>query len=80
MAMDFAKKGVRVNLVSPGMTETDLISDVPQKSRLLIEAKCPRHRLAKPADVANAIYYLASEDADYLTGETIRVNGGMVML
>lgn len=80
MAIDFAKKGVRVNLVSPGMTETNLISEVPQKARLLIEAKCPRHRLARPADVANAIYFLASEDADYLTGETIRVNGGMVML
>lgn len=80
MAIDFAKKGVRVNLVSPGMTETDLIAEVPQKARLLIEAKCPRHRLAQPIDVANAIYFLASEDADYLTGETIRVNGGMVML
>jgi 3-oxoacyl-[acyl-carrier protein] reductase len=80
MAIDFSKKGVRVNLVSPGMTETDLISEVPQKARLLIEAKCPRHRLARPLDVANAIYFLASEEADYLTGETIRVNGGMLML
>ncbi len=80
MAIDFAKKGVRVNLVSPGMTETDLISEVSQKARLLIEAKCPRHRLAQPVDVANAIYFLASKEADYLTGETIRVNGGMVML
>lgn len=80
MAIDFSKKGVRVNLVSPGMTETDLISEVPQKARLLIEAKCPRHRLARPEDVANAIYFLASPEADYLTGETIRVNGGMVMI
>jgi 3-oxoacyl-[acyl-carrier protein] reductase len=80
MAIDFAKMGVRVNLVSPGMTETDLISDVPQKARLLIEAKSPRHRLAQPVDIANAIYFLASVEADYLTGETIRVNGGMVMI
>lgn len=80
MAIDFAKWGVRVNIVSPGMTETDLIADVPQKARLLIEAKCPRHRLAQPIDVANAIYFLASKEADYLTGETIRVNGGMVMI
>ena len=80
MAIDFAKMGVRVNLVSPGMTETDLILDIPQKARLLIEAKSLRHRLAKPLDIANAIYFLASEEADYLTGETIRVNGGMVML
>ncbi|MBT5470176.1 MAG: SDR family oxidoreductase [Nitrospina sp.] len=80
MAIDFAKMGVRVNLVSPGMTETDLISDVPQKARLLIEVKSPRHRLAQPVDIANAIYFLASEEADYLTGETIRVNGGMVMI
>ncbi len=80
MAIDFAKKGVRVNLISPGMTETDLLANVPIKTRLLVEAKCPRQRLAQPIDVANAIYFLASEDSEYLTGETIRVNGGQVMI
>jgi 3-oxoacyl-[acyl-carrier protein] reductase len=80
MAIEFAKRGIRVNLVSPGMTETDLIAEVSQKARLLTEARSLRGRLAQPVDVANAIYFLASSEADYLTGETIRVNGGLMML
>lgn len=80
LAIDLAKKGIRVNLVSPGMTETDLIVNVPAKAKLLVQARSPRGRLAQPVDVANVIYFLASEEADYLTGETIRVNGGQVMI
>lgn len=80
LAIDLARKGIRVNLVSPGMTDTDLISNVPEKARLLIQARSLRGRLARPIDVANAIYFVASDDADYLTGETIRVNGGQVMI
>lgn len=80
LAMDLAPKGIRANLVSPGMIDTDLIANIPKKARLLVEAKCPRRRLATAKDVAAAIAYLCSEDADYITGETIRVNGGQVML
>lgn len=80
LAMDLAPMGIRVNLVSPGMIDTDLIANIPKKARLLVEAKCPRRRLATPKDVAAAVAYLSSDDADYVTGETIRVNGGQVML
>jgi 3-oxoacyl-[acyl-carrier protein] reductase len=62
------------------MTETELIADVPQKTRLMVEAKAPRGRLAKPRDIANAIFYLADSQSDYVTGETLRINGGMVMV
>lgn len=80
LAVELAPKGIRVNMVSPGMTNTELISDVPEKVRLLTEAKTPLKKLARPEDVANAISFLASEKADFLTGETIRINGGQVMI
>ncbi|OGL46120.1 MAG: hypothetical protein A2W05_09700 [Candidatus Schekmanbacteria bacterium RBG_16_38_10] len=80
LAVELAPKGIRVNMVSPGMTNTELISDVPEKVRLITEAKTPLKKLAKPEDVANAICFLASDKSDYLTGETIRVNGGQVMI
>ncbi len=80
LAMELANKNIRVNLVSPGMTETDLISVIPHKAKLLIAAKTPLKRLALPEDVANAVYFLMSQDSDYLTGETIRVNGGQNLI
>ncbi len=80
LATELAKNGVRFNMVSPGMTETDLIANIPQKSRMINAAKTPLRRIANVTDVANAIWYLASPDSDYLTGETIRVNGGQVMI
>jgi 3-oxoacyl-[acyl-carrier protein] reductase len=80
LALEMAPKGVTVNIVSPGMTDTEQIADVPERVRLLTAAKTPLRRLATPDDVAGAVAYLASERADFLTGETIRVNGGQVML
>lgn len=80
LAVELAPKGITVNMVSPGMTDTELIADMPEKARLLVAARTPLRRLAKPEDIAGAVSYLASARADYLTGETIRVNGGQVML
>lgn len=80
LAMELAPKGIQVNMVSPGMTDTEQIADVPERIRLLTAAKAPLRRLAKPEDVAGAVAFLASERADYLAGETIRVNGGQVMI
>ncbi|RXJ54417.1 SDR family oxidoreductase [Candidatus Marinarcus aquaticus] len=80
LAIELASKGIRVNLVSPGMTDTELISDIPEKVKLLTSAKTPLKRLAKPQDIANTISYLVSEKSDFLTGETVRVNGGQVMI
>jgi len=80
LAIELAPKGIRVNLVSPGMTDTELISDIPEKIKLLTSAKTPLKRLAQPKDIANAISYLVSEESDFLTGETIRINGGQVMI
>lgn len=80
LAVELGPFNIQVNLVSPGMTETELISDVPEKARLVAASKAPLRRLAKPADVANAVAFLASENSNYITGETIRVNGGQTML
>jgi 3-oxoacyl-[acyl-carrier protein] reductase len=80
LAVELAQYGINVNLVSPGMTQTDLISNIPEKNRLLISAKIPLKRLAEPEDIANVVSFLVSEKSNYITGETIRVNGGQIML
>ncbi|MBT4791948.1 MAG: SDR family oxidoreductase [Halobacteriovoraceae bacterium] len=80
MAAELGPLGITVNCVSPGMTDTALIGDIPEKSRLLIARATPLRRLAMPTDIAGAVSYLASECADYITGETIRINGGQVMM
>lgn len=80
LAVELAIKGICVNMVSPGMTDTELIADIPEKVRLVTAAKTPLKRLARPEDIAGAISFLVSDRADYLTGETIRVNGGQVMI
>lgn len=79
LAIDLAKNGIRLNMVSPGITETDLNADLPEKARLLAAAKTPLKRLATPEDVAAGICYLLSKDSDYLTGETVRITGGLIM-
>jgi 3-oxoacyl-[acyl-carrier protein] reductase len=80
LAIEVATKGISINFVSPSMTETDLIADIPEKVRLVTAAKTPLRRLAKAEDIANAIVFLASDKSDFMTGETIRVNGGQVMV
>jgi len=80
LAYDLAAKGIRVNAVSPGMTDTEQIADVPERVRLVAAAHTPLRRLASAADVAKAIVFLASEKSDFLCGEIIRVNGGKVIL
>lgn len=79
MAAELGPHGITVNCVSPGMCETSLIGDVPEKAQLMIARQTPLRRLAKPADVAAAVAHLVSEDAGFVTGDTIAVNGGMVM-
>lgn len=80
LASELAPYGVCLNLVSPGMTDTEFISNIPEKLRLIAAASTPLRRIAKPTDVAGAISYLASSKADFLVGETVRVNGGKVIL
>ena len=80
LAVELAPQGIRINLVSPGMVDTSLISNVPEKVKLLTGAMTPLRRIAFPKDVASAVCFLVTEDGDFLAGETIRVNGGKFML
>jgi 3-oxoacyl-[acyl-carrier protein] reductase len=79
MAAELGPQGITVNCVSPGMCETTLIGDIPEKTQLMIARQTPLRRLAKPSDVAAAVAYLVSDDAGFITGDTIAVNGGMAM-
>ena len=80
LAFELAPKGIRVNSVSPGMTDTDLIADIPDRVKMVIAAKTPLRRLATTEDIARSVVFLASENSDFLCGETIRVNGGQIMI
>lgn len=79
LAAEAGPSGVTVNCVAPGMTETALIGDIPEKAQLIAARQTPMRRLAAPADIASAVAHLASEDAGFITGHTLSVNGGMVM-
>jgi len=80
LAVELGPAGITVNCVSPGMTDTALVADIPEKARLVLARQAPLRRLAEPADVADAVAFLVSPGAGYITGETIRVNGGRITL
>ena len=79
LAAELGPQGVTVNCVSPGMTETSLIGDVPEKVQMMVARQTPLRRLATPDDVAAAVAHLVSDDAAFVTGHTLRVNGGLAM-
>jgi 3-oxoacyl-[acyl-carrier protein] reductase len=79
LATELGPRGVTVNCVAPGMTETGLIGDISEKQQMMIARQTPLRRLARPDDVAAAVAYLVSDDARHVTGHTLDVNGGMVM-
>jgi len=80
LAQEVVRKGVTVNTVSPGYVETDLVRAIRPEIREQIVASIPMGRLAKPEEVAAVVAFLASEDAGYITGANISVNGGMHMM
>ena len=80
LAQEVVRKGVTVNTVSPGYVETDLVMAIRKEVRDQIVASIPMGRLAKPEEVAAVVAFLASEEAGYITGANISVNGGMHMM
>jgi acetoacetyl-CoA reductase len=80
LAQEVVKKGVTVNTISPGYVETDLVKAIRAEIREQIVASIPMGRLAKPEEVAAVVAFLASEEAGYITGANISVNGGMHMM
>lgn len=80
LAFELAPKGIRINMVTPSLVNTELTADIPEKIKLLTAAQTPLRRLALAVDVAGVISFLASEKSNFLAGENIRVNGGQVMI
>lgn len=75
LARELGPKGIRVNAVAPGVTDTDMIKNIPEKFLAPLIAQIPLRRLGKPEDVANAFVFLASEKASYITGVVLSVDG-----
>jgi len=79
LAIEYAKKNINVNCVSPGFIKTAMTDKIDEKFKEIIVSKIPSARLGNPEDVANAVVFLASNQSDYINGETLHVNGGMYM-
>ncbi len=80
IAKEYAKRGVTANCVAPGFIATPMTDKLNEKQREAIMTMVPANRLGTPGDVAAAVVYLASEEASYVTGQTLHVNGGMAMI
>jgi 3-oxoacyl-[acyl-carrier protein] reductase len=80
VAAEYAKRNVTANCIAPGIIASAMIDRLNDKQREAIMARVPAGRLGTPADVAAAAVYLASDEAAYVTGQTIHVNGGMAMI
>jgi 3-oxoacyl-[acyl-carrier protein] reductase len=80
LAQEYATRGVTANCVAPGFIQTPMTDKLNAKQREAILARVPAGRLGAPADIAAAVVYLASEEAAYVTGQTLHVNGGMAMI
>jgi 3-oxoacyl-[acyl-carrier protein] reductase len=80
LALEYAKRGVTANCVAPGFIATPMTERLNDKQREAILARVPANRLGSGADVAAAVVYLASDEAAYVTGQTLHVNGGMAMI
>lgn len=77
VAIELAGAGITVNCVAPGFIETAMTDKLDDKQKLAIKDKIPMARVGTPKEVAAAVFFLASEEASYITGTTLHVNGGM---
>ena len=79
LAIEYAKKNITVNCVSPGFIVSDMTMNIAEKVKLYLTSRIPMGKLGTGEDVSNCVAFLSSEQASYITGETIHVNGGMYM-
>ena len=79
LAIEYAKKNITVNCVSPGFIVSDMTTNIAEKVKLYLTSRIPMGKLGTGEDVSNCVAFLSSVQASYVTGETIHVNGGMYM-
>jgi 3-oxoacyl-[acyl-carrier protein] reductase len=79
LAREVGSRGITVNTVAPGFIDTDMTRALSDEQRDALKGQIPLNRLGDPEDIANAVAFLASPSASYITGETLHVNGGMFM-
>jgi len=79
LAREVGSRGITVNTIAPGFIDTDMTKALPEEQRAALEQQIPLGSLGKVEDIANAVAYLASDEASYITGHTLHVNGGMYM-
>jgi 3-oxoacyl-[acyl-carrier protein] reductase len=79
VALEVASRGITANVVAPGLIETDMTRAITEDARKEWESKIPLRRLGTPDDIASAVCFLASDEASYITGQVLAVNGGMYM-
>lgn len=79
IAREVGVRGITVNAIAPGFITTDMTAQMPQQNQEQLRALIPLRRFGSPEDVADAVYFLASDAARYITGQTLHVDGGMVM-
>jgi len=79
LAIEYAKKNITINCVSPGFIQSDMTMNIAEKVKLYLTSRIPMGRLGTGEDVSNCVAFLSSTEASYITGETIHVNGGMYM-
>ncbi|CAL7960934.1 3-oxoacyl-(acyl-carrier-protein) reductase FabG [Gammaproteobacteria bacterium] len=79
LAIEIASRNITVNCIAPGFIETDMTKKLTDEQREKLLSRVPARRLGQPEDIANAVAFLASDEASYITGTTIHVNGGMYM-
>ncbi|OCL16981.1 3-oxoacyl-ACP reductase FabG [Gilliamella sp. wkB171] len=80
LAREVASRGITVNVVAPGFIATDMTEALTDEQKAVTLAQVPAGRLGEPSEIANAVAFLASDEASYITGETLHVNGGMYMV
>ena len=79
LAREVASRNITINAVAPGYIETDMTKDLSSEATDALREAIPMHRIGQPCEVANAVLYLASEGAGYVTGQVLQVNGGLYM-
>ena len=80
LAQEVGSRGITVNCVAPGFIDTEMTQSLPEEYKNQLISKIPLGKLGSPNDIANAVAFLASENASYITGETLHINGGMLMI